>query len=108
MVAQLRTGEANVITPKLEKGESIRGTSVSNYHIAVWSAKWWSLYTTAGQLVCRQQSELKMPLVDVTIEDEVNGEESSSPRYHLIVKVSLDFSVLRFHLIVKVRKCPLI
>jgi len=90
MVAQLRTGEAKVISPQLDKGESIRGTSVSNNHIAVWSAKWWQLYTTSGQLVSRQQSELKMPLVDVTVEEDEEGE--APPKFHLIVKVSVGLS----------------
>lgn len=70
MVAQLRTGDAFVITPKLDKGEAITGTSVSNTHIAAWTAKSWYLYSTDGKFLSKQQSELKMTVIDVSLDEE--------------------------------------
>ncbi|KAL8615116.1 hypothetical protein ACOMHN_054485 [Nucella lapillus] len=83
VVAQLRTGESIVITPKLDKGESIKGTSVSNNHLALWTSKSWQLYTTEGQFLSKQQSELKMPLIDVTVDEEEG-------KHYLIVKTNTE------------------
>ena len=59
-----------VVKPKLDKGESIKGTSVSNTHMALWTSKSWQLYTAEGKFLSKQQSELKMPLIDVFLDEE--------------------------------------
>ncbi|KAL8578633.1 hypothetical protein ACOMHN_007091 [Nucella lapillus] len=81
LVVQLRTGETNIIRPTLDKGDYIRGANVTNSQIVAWTCKGWQLFSIDGHFLSKHQSELKMPLMDVML-DESEGQN------FLIVKTS--------------------
>ncbi|XP_076470740.1 NACHT and WD repeat domain-containing protein 2-like [Babylonia areolata] len=86
LVVQLRTGDTTVITPSLEKGDHIRGATVTNGQVVAWSGQGWQVFSIDGQFLSRHQSEHRMPVVDVLVDPEEEGKSKS----FLVVKTSAD------------------
>ena len=90
VVCALNTGDFKVLHPDVPKTpDSIKGTSISNTHFAVWTdATSWTLYSIKdGAVVSKFESELKHQIlsVDLTLEDN----EEPGP-YFIIVKSGTD------------------
>ncbi|CAG5115605.1 unnamed protein product [Candidula unifasciata] len=74
LICSLNTGDFKIISPKLSHTSStVKGTSVSNTHIAVWTDKSWMLFKQDGSFVSEYTSELKMPIISVELDNDVNG-----------------------------------
>lgn len=85
VVCSLGTGDFKIITPQVpEKCDTIKGTSVSNSYIAAWTDDSWLLYNIDGTFVDKYQSEFKMPVLSVELDD------SSEGVHHVIVKNGTD------------------
>ncbi|XP_012943969.1 NACHT and WD repeat domain-containing protein 2 [Aplysia californica] len=82
VVCALNTGDFKIISPNVPKTpDSIKGTSVSNTHIAVWTEQTsWLLYAMDGSFVSEFKSELKMPVLNVDLNFVNDGP------YYTIVK----------------------
>ncbi|KAK3802261.1 hypothetical protein RRG08_004547, partial [Elysia crispata] len=85
VVCAINTGEFKVISPKLSsKSKEIKGTSISDTNIAIWTDESWMLYNIDGTYINEFKSELKMPVLSVELDPQ-------SPGVHqMIVKSGTD------------------
>lgn len=74
IVCSLNTGDFKIISPQLSlTSNTVRGTSVSNTHVAIWTEKSWMLFKQDGSFVSEHTSELKMPILSVVLDNDANG-----------------------------------
>ncbi|KAJ8313494.1 hypothetical protein KUTeg_008055 [Tegillarca granosa] len=82
IVCSIMTGDFISICPPVQKGSSIIGTTVSNFHVATWTSTEWYLYSIGGKYISTQEIELKMPLLSVNF--------GPDDRTYVIVKSGTD------------------